>query len=53
MRFDTPGLIAFGLVVAAGIGGALGAVALGAEDLAVAVLAFAGGLLVPNPRLTR
>jgi hypothetical protein len=51
MTLDTRGLIAFALVLVAGIGGALGAVHLGAGELAATILAFAGGLLVPMPRL--
>jgi len=39
------GLIALGLVLAAGIGGSLGSVALGQPDLATPILSFAGGLL--------
>lgn len=49
MKLDAYGIAAFGLVLLAGVGGSLGAVALGAEDLAMAILAFAGGLLIPMP----
>lgn len=49
MEFNPLSLVAFGLVLMAGIGGALGAVALGTPDLASLILAFAGGLLVPMP----
>lgn len=48
-RFDLYGLIAFCAVLGGGIGGALGAAALGHHDLANVVLAFAGGLLIPAP----
>jgi len=44
-RIDPLGLAALAFVLASGIGGALGAVALDAPDLAVSLLAFAGGLM--------
>ena len=43
-------LAVFSVVLTAGIGGALAAVALDAEELSYAVLTFAGGILVPLPR---
>lgn len=42
-------LIAFCAVLGAGIGGALGAAALGQSELSTTILAFAGGLLIPAP----
>ena len=45
MSKEIGGLIALGLVLAAGVGGALGAVSLEEPDLATAILTFAGGLL--------
>lgn len=53
MRFDTLGLIAYLGAMAIGVGGALGAVALGQPDLAYAVLTGVTGLLVPAPRLLK
>lgn len=47
------GFATLALALVGGIGGALGAVALNADDLATAILAFAvglaGGTLVPQP----
>lgn len=45
MKLTTHGLVAFGLALLGGIGGALGAEALGADDLSGLILTFAGGLL--------
>jgi hypothetical protein len=47
MTVDKLGVIQFCAVLVVGVGGALGAQALGAPDLAGMVLAFCGGLLIP------
>lgn len=53
MKTNLYSLIALGLVLAAGIGGSLGAVALGDSDLSLGILGFAGGflggLVLPQP----
>lgn len=56
-HFNTHGLVALGLVLAATVGGALGALALGESDLALAALTGGLGLLTglsaPQVHLTR
>ena len=56
MKGSVAGLVSLGLCLAAGVGGSLGAAALGSPDLSMAILAFSsgllGGLLAPQMRLT-
>lgn len=51
-RVNVGALVALGLILAAGVGGTLGALALGNEDIASAVLGgtvgLLGGLLAPQ-----
>ncbi len=42
-------LITLGIVLALGIGGSVGAFALGASELSLAILTLSGGILVPGP----
>lgn len=51
MKLDTRGLIAYLGALSIGVGGALGAVALGQPTLATTILAGVMGLLVPAPKL--
>lgn len=51
MKLDLFGLIAYLGTITVGVGGALGAVALDADDLAFAVLTGVVGLLIPAPKL--
>lgn len=43
-------LVTLGIVLALGIAGSLGAHALGASELSMAVLALSSGILIPLPR---
>lgn len=49
MKPETLKLVTIVSVLLLGVGGALGAFALGAGDLSYAVLALAGGILSPSP----
>lgn len=53
MQFDTHGLIAYLGALVVGVGGSLGAVALGQPELSYVILAGVTGLLVPAPKLKR
>jgi len=49
MSEDVSKLATLGVVLVVGVGGAIAAFALGATDLANAVLALSAGILIPGP----
>jgi hypothetical protein len=53
MTVDTRGMIEFLAVLTIGVGGAIGARAIGDEVLSMAILSFAAGLLVPTSKLLK